>query len=315
MLRLPDWLLLRNSSLERQSNSLIKQIEEAFILAKKQKPVYSDWYPLLEPFFIQQAQAKHSLTLTPPEISDEIVRTKWQEGFPLLRRWDFPLDTAAAERVLLSMADHIPKGNEALKAAHSALVRSLASHSTQREAFWRTFLHHEEEPEDTWVDIEEADFASILFWGRGAIRPSLEFTAQNLQERFPIPKEWFKGYCPICGSLPSMLYLMGQGERRACCSWCGTEWGLHRLQCPYCDNRNHESLGYITPEDEPQYRIQYCRICGVYFKLIDTRDRIDPVYFPLEEWTTLHLDLLAQEAGWKQALSPSPVVYGRAVSS
>jgi hypothetical protein len=37
---------------------------------------------------------------------------------------------------------------------------------------------------------------------------------------------------------------------------------------------------------------------------------IEMPYFPLEEWTTLHLDLIAQRAGWKQPPSPSPKVYG-----
>jgi hypothetical protein len=30
---------------------------------------------------------------------------------------------------------------------------------------------------------------------------------------------------------------------------------------------------------------------------------------PLEEWTTLHLDMLAQEDGWKLAASPAPALY------
>jgi formate dehydrogenase maturation protein FdhE len=63
-------------------------------------------------------------------------------------------------------------------------------------------------------------------------------------------------------------------------------------------------------EEEADYRIQYCRICKTYFKLVDTRERLNPTYFPLEEWTSVHLDLLAQSAGWKQPPSPSPAVYG-----
>jgi hypothetical protein len=51
----------------------------------------------------------------------------------------------------------------------------------------------------------------------------------------------------------------------------------------------------------------------MYFKLIDTRELLDPIYFPLEEWTTLHLDLVARKEGWEQPPSPSPVVYGKAM--
>jgi FdhE protein len=31
---------------------------------------------------------------------------------------------------------------------------------------------------------------------------------------------------------------------------------------------------------------------------------------PLEEWTTLHLDFLAQREGWQQPPSPAPTLYG-----
>ena len=48
----------------------------------------------------------------------------------------------------------------------------------------------------------------------------------------------------------------------------------------------------------------------MYFKLIDPREHLDRPYLPFEEWTTLHLDMLAQCEGWREAPSPSPQVYG-----
>ncbi|MGA2400940.1 MAG: formate dehydrogenase accessory protein FdhE [Syntrophobacteraceae bacterium] len=91
--------------------------------------------------------------------------------------------------------------------------------------------------------------------------------------------------------------------------WCATRWDLHRLQCPYCENRDHESLGYIGIEEEPRNRVVYCNICRFYFKQIDMRELAYAPYLPLEEWTTLHLDLLALKAGWGQPPSPAPAVY------
>ena len=82
------------------------------------------------------------------------------------------------------------------------------------------------------------------------------------------------------------------------------------LQCPHCDNRRHESLGYLYLDEQPDSRIQYCRICKIYFKLFDTREWLDPPFWPAIEWTSLHLDLLAQREGWLQAPSPAPAMYG-----
>jgi FdhE protein len=288
----------------------IEAIRRSFALARAGKPAYADLYSLLEPLFLLQADARKSLQLAPVELSVELVETKWKEGFPLLRRWDFPIDAAVAENLLARFKEHIPSGNSRMNAAHLKLSDALASFPDSKEDIWHSFLHHEGEPWQEWIAIDEADIASLLFLARNCLRPSIEWTADGLSRRFPLPKDWLRGYCPLCGSLPALLYLEGEGERKAHCSWCATHWELHRLQCPYCDNRHHESLGYLSIEAEPHYRAQYCRICKSYFKLIDTREMLDPPYYPLEEWTTLHLDLLARQAGWQQPPSPSPVVYG-----
>jgi FdhE protein len=196
------------------------------------------------------------------------------------------------------VVEHLPVGNEPLRTAHAALTAALASHPGEHREFWASFLQHELEPWEAWIDVEEGGTAPLIFWGRACLRPSLEWTAEHLLERFPLSASWQKGYCPICGSLPALLYLHGQGERQGFCSWCGTEWGLARLQCPHCDNRDPDSLGYLYPEGEPNYRVQYCRSCRMYFKLIDQRELLAPLFLPLEDWTTLHLDFLAQrEAG------------------
>jgi FdhE protein len=287
----------------------IKKIKSSFALARTGKPAYEEFYPFLEALFLIQTQVKSSLKLVPLQLSSDLVETKWAEGFPLLRRWGFPLDSEAAETVLAQVKDHIPESNQEFRKVHAALNQAFECHPAQKAAVWQSFLQHDWEPWEEWVKTEGVNMSSLLFLARSCLRPSLEWVAEDLLRRFPLPGTWLKGYCPICGSLPALLFLSGEGERKAYCSWCGTIWGLHRLQCPYCDNRYHESLGYLFAEAEPHYRAHYCRLCKHYFKQIDARERLDFPYLPLEEWTTLHLDLLAQQAGWNQPPSPSPAVY------
>jgi len=295
--------------LKTDAGETIEKIKSSFALAKTGKPAYAEFYPFLEALFLIQTQVKSLLKLVPLELSSDLVKTKWAEGFPLLRRWDFPLDSEAAETVLAQVKDHIPESNQEFPKAHAALIQAFECHPAQKAVVWQSFLQHDWEPWEEWVKTEGVNISSLLFLARSCLRPSLEWVAEDLLRRFPLPDTWLKGYCPVCGSLPALLFLSGGGERKAYCSWCGTIWGLHRLQCPYCDNRYHESLGYLFAEAEPHYRAHYCRLCKHYFKQIDARERLDFPYLPLEEWTTLHLDLLAQQAGWKQPPSPSPAVY------
>ncbi|MHC1724955.1 MAG: formate dehydrogenase accessory protein FdhE [Syntrophobacteraceae bacterium] len=290
------------------------EIERALALSRVERPAYSHLYDFLEALFIARAEAKDELRLEVPSITASAANTRWENGFPLLNRWDFPIDLEAAEHLLKKIGDAAPGGNRQLADAYQLLSNALATHHEQREEFWKSFLQHEMEPWEEWLKIGSApaDLASVLFLARSAIRPSIEYTAQRLLDTHPIPESWLKGYCPVCGSLPSLLYLEGEGTRKSFCSWCGTRWSLHRLQCPCCENRLHDSLGYISIEAEQHNRIVYCNLCKSYFKQIDIRELAYAPYLPLEEWATLHLDLLAQKNGFNQAPSPSPAIYGKA---
>ncbi len=286
-----------------------EQVRKAFSRARQQKPAYGELYPLLEFLFVSQVESKADLSAEPIVIKPELVKTKWGEGFPLIHRWDFPIDMEATGKLFQQLRDHVPQENKPLADAYRALERALEESPEAQEEIWESFLQHEWEPWDQWVATTGVDTASLLFLARSCLRPSVEWGAEQLLARHPLPDDWNKGYCPVCGSLPGFLHLEGQGSRWAHCSWCSSRWRLHRLQCPHCDNRSHESLGYLYAEEEPLYRVHYCRLCRKYFKLIDLRELADPVYFPLEEWTTLHLDLLAQREGWEAPPSPSPTVY------
>jgi len=300
-------------SVESSKGSLAdrnKAVGTAILRARDRKPAYEGFYPFLGNLFLAQERARETVRPDPCEPAPGLVQTQWEEGFPLLKRWDFPVDVRSADEVRRELGKFIPQDNLNMRTAFEALSDGLDKKKEGAEDFWRSFLLHEGEPWGEWVNMNGIDTASLLFLARSCIRPSIEWTAGDLLRRFPLPQTWLRGYCPVCGSLPALLLLQGEGERKGYCSWCGTTWGLNRMQCPCCDNRHHESLGYIFAEEDPLYRIQYCRLCKCYFKMIDARESIDSTYLPLEEWTTLHLDLLARKSGWGIPPSPSPTVYG-----
>ena len=100
--------------MKTDANETFEKIKRSFALAKAGKPAYEEFYPFLEALFLIQAAVKRSLKLVPLELSSNLVETKWAEGFPLLRRWEFPLDVEAAETILNQVRDHIPESNHAI---------------------------------------------------------------------------------------------------------------------------------------------------------------------------------------------------------
>ncbi len=108
---------------------------------------------------------KDSIDVRSPELSPDLVKSKWAEGAPLLRRWEFPLDLKAAALALAQIKDIIPEANDAFRKAHAALTGAFDRHPEQEQAIWRSFMEHEWEPWEEWINTEELDVASLLFLG------------------------------------------------------------------------------------------------------------------------------------------------------
>lgn len=129
------------------------------------------------------------------------------------------------------------------------------------------------------------------------IKPFLTREAEALNHLLEM-EIWRRGYCPICGGNPDFSYLSKDvGARWLVCSRCDTEWLFQRLQCPYCDNDNQNSLYFFT-NDEGTHRLYVCDECKHYVKAVDLRQYKGDVLIPLERLTTLDIDRQAQQKGY-----------------
>ena len=67
-----------------------------------------------------------------------------------------------------------------------------------------------------------------------------------------------------------------------------------RVGCPYCGNMNLEKIYILEFDDKRTIRFDVCKECDCYIKTYGEDDE-ENIY--LRDWTTLHLDLLAEERG------------------
>ena len=107
--------------------------------------------------------------------------------------------------------------------------------------------------------------------------------------------EWSENFCPICGRRPVMAWLKKLTEGRArylSCGGCRTLWHWRRVGCPYCGNDDLERIHIIEFDGKRTIRLDVCDECHAYLKTYGEDDEPD-IY--LRDWTTLHLDLSAEE--------------------
>jgi len=110
---------------------------------------------------------------------------------------------------------------------------------------------------------------------------------------------WLRRYCPACGSLPAMAQLAGRdpGRRRLLsCGCCGSRWRYGRTGCPFCESDSPRLTGHGI-HGEGGLRIDYCESCRAYLKTYDGEGDEKVL---LADWTSIHLDVVAQDRGLKR---------------
>jgi FdhE protein len=130
--------------------------------------------------------------------------------------------------------------------------------------------------------------------------PLLHACAQGWRER--IPSAWTQGYCPICGAWPALAELRGlDRSRRLRCGRCASDWPVPVLQCAYCGENNHDQLGTLTLEDEPQTRrVEVCYTCKGYLKAFTTLRPMTLRAVAMTDLASVDLDLIAQERDYSR---------------
>jgi FdhE protein len=129
-----------------------------------------------------------------------------------------------------------------------------------------------------------------------------------------VPAVWQRGYCPVCGTWPSLVEMRGiERERRLRCGCCAADWRLPVLRCAFCGEIDHHLLGSLVPEgDAQQRRVETCESCHGYLKVVMTLGALPPLTLALQDLVTVPLDFVAQERGYERPSSAAwPVRMGR----
>ena len=122
-------------------------------------------------------------------------------------------------------------------------------------------------------------------------------------------QEWRRFHCPTCGGSPAL----GETRKRACgaegitaayqrlmhCPFCGSSWPVPTLDCPNCGSTKERDAKYFFTADEPEWRIDFCKGCQRYVKVIDGEKVSGPIHLGLELLTATHLDVIAQAKSLK----------------
>lgn len=277
----------------------MENLKERIQQLKKKRPGYGEMLDFYQKVKEAQQNTKASL-----KIKTIIVKKEWKEllakeGFSLIQKEDFPLDMEASVALFLRLCQIAKEANPHMAQQAEKIDEAITHKRIDLNDLLTGGAKEQKIEED--ANKFGLDAKVFLFLIQGCIKPSIESGMEQLRSQLD-PENWFKGYCPMCGSLPSLSLLKEEvGKRYLFCSYCGYQWRMDRLWCPFCNNKDQESLQYFYGEGEQTHRIDTCEKCHQYIKTIDLRilGESDP---SLEDLATLHLDLLAIQKGYQRPL-------------
>jgi len=280
---------------ENLGNTL-DQVRKRIDTLIEEKPSHKE---ILE-FFKEVMTEQYRMRTSTNPVSIRIDGEKTQaliEGNPLLDKKELCLDVPSATKLFKKLCGLL-SFNEDNSGDTKRIKQALLNKDINLEEL---FMH---------VGIENDEYISALskrlkvkddllsFLAGNSVKPIFEAYASQLKG-YVDQEIWWRGYCPVCGSMPFIAQFREEGERFLTCSLCGFEWRFMRLKCPFCENEDHKRLRYFyTNSEGTAYRVDVCEKCKRYIKTLDTREMAGEVILIIEDIGTLYLDVLAQREGY-----------------
>jgi FdhE protein len=241
----------------------------------------------------QVARAAVEIDVIDARIPDwEDYRADFLAGVPLLLSSAAAVDLEPGGRMTGALLERLACGTCSVKLAAEthALDRELRCEGQASRRIANFLLG------DMTLRVSSPGLLRYLAWTAtaGFLRPVVNaFDGWRDEER------WIRRYCPMCGSLPVMAQLVGVDAGRVrllSCGCCGTRWQFKRTACPFCET-DSQRIASLTIESEPGLRIDYCPSCNGYLKTCCSGEEDQ---FLMQDWTSLHLDILARDRGLKR---------------
>lgn len=241
-----------------------------------------------------------SVDLTEEEIKDYFRKEKY-----LLSDQDPGIDAELFKEVLDSVCEAI---KESSPEAPDALLNLSDAEEFKKENLQKFIKdislfnkkeleeHIKKEGMDQRVELDSEIIAFAIFM---SLTPFYSLYMKKVAEITDFSL-WRQSYCPVCGQTAVIARHRGDdGARLLECWLCHAQWVYPRVECPYCENKDHKKLRFFyVPEDKAR-QVHVCEVCKKYLKTIDSKTMEKDSLLDIEAIATTHLDVLAEREGYK----------------
>ena len=282
----------------------IKALERRAKAILRARPAYREMVDFYLTVFRRQIEWSHRLAVHPESVDPDRRRECLSAGRPLLDRYDPGLESESLQALWTEMKTVFRRGNDVLR---QALVKIDAAEEAGLFTPAPWLLEQRPDRYELVTDasgefgIDESILATL---SRAVTFPHWERVAQQwLCDDYL--DEWRRFQCPVCGGPPGLAEdyvepsavegITPAKKRRMHCPFCGAHWAVSAMKCPACDSTRTGDAKYYYTAKEPDLRIDFCKACNHYVKVLNADKARGRLHLGLELLTTAHLDAIAQD--------------------
>ena len=281
-----------------EPNESITKLKKRIDALIKDRPSHKEALEFIREVMTHQYKIRPEIRTEPIKIDKENIKAT-MEGFPLAAKRELPLDMDSATRLFKRLCNVLSRGTGASRDSKRINQALRSKEINIAELFKQTVAENGEYVSNLSKKLGVREDL-LFFLAENSVKPILQAYADELKGNVD-QEAWWKGYCPICGSLPFIAQIREEGERFLVCSSCSYQWRFKRLKCPFCENEDQQRLRYFYAEKEGSAnRVDVCDKCKRYIKTIDIRGLPLDSMYSVEDAGTLYLDFLAQREGYQR---------------
>lgn len=285
----------------------VKTIDSTLGAVTEFLPAYGELVGRFGPVLREQTLLREELIAGEVE-TPALDEARLAAGVPVLvgadcTPWAEPL-IRSATRLLPLVADVLRLDDQDVRALRKYLDAPVHVTGLARaliEGDWKYF-------ENTSVQLGLSSSQCLLYISENYSAPVFRAMIGSLGKSLSTVA-WEHGYCPGCGSKPSISILSdkektdldqlvgGGGKKYLHCSLCGHNWAFKRTGCPSCGNDKNETREVFSVDERKWERIEACHACGSYLLNIDLRECCEAFDPDAIQMGLIHLDVHAQAQG------------------
>ena len=278
----------------RDKSTTIEILKEIIIRDITRHPCNKALLEAFQPVFIERNRIREDLQLEKMQtfILDE---DRFRGGVPLCGQHSLFHQNDPWQEILLAMIPAVKAGFPTLQEDMNRLAEAVQGAKVNVYDFFRVGQNAKERTMQAWSETIAIRTSGIVLILHQVARIVLEKRTEAL-DKDRIQSLWTKGYCPICGTYPSLGVIKEKiGERLLHCSCCGYDWRFSRVICPYCEFEGQQGMNFFFIEDREQESAYTCDHCKRYLITLQKMSDLNERDLDVSALGLVHLDVLMQE--------------------